>query len=306
MNLQSPRDWLELLSRYERQLALAATAVIVALLGLSIARTLIFVLGALAPPALDAGAGAGHLGREGSAAARASLPSLASMELFGELQEAAPSQAAPQTSLNLELQGVFIAPDTGQSTAIIGRKNEAGEVYRVGDRLPGNSTLSAVYSDHVLIRHGQRVERLPFADSAFRLPAGGAAPAPAAAGAGAGQAGALPRRQASAPGSSARQVFQAYSQRLQEDPAGLLAELGLRAVSPTEARGYHLGAAATQPLLQQAGLQPGDVILSVNGVALGQALQDSALIQQVLDAGLVRVEVQRGERRFFLTAPIPQ
>ena len=162
----------------------------------------------------------------------------------------------------------------------------------------------------MLIRHGQRVERLPFADSAFRLPAASQAQVPAAAGAswsgGAGQAGALPRREASAPSSSARQVFQAYSQRLQEDPAGLLAELGLSAVSPTEARGYHLGAAAAQPLLQQAGLQAGDVILSVNGVALGQALQDSALIQQVLDAGLVRVEVQRGERRFFLTAPIPQ
>ena len=57
--------------------------------------------------------------------------------------------------------------------------------------------------------------------------------------------------------------------------------------------------------LTQAGLQAGDVVVSVNGVAVGVAMNDSRLVDQAMAAGRVRVEVQRTGRRFFLTIPIP-
>ena len=59
-------------------------------------------------------------------------------------------------------------------------------------------------------------------------------------------------------------------------------------------------------MIRQAGLQPGDVVLSVNGKAVGVASSDGALIDQVMNSSRVRAEVQRGNRRFFLTVPVPK
>ena len=77
-------------------------------------------------------------------------------------------------------------------------------------------------------------------------------------------------------------------------------------VEEDEAKGYQLGNSTSNPLLQQTGLQPGDVILTVNGKPVGVAMNDSALVEQALEEKVVRVEVQRDSRKFFLTVPIPQ
>ncbi|MBD3646188.1 MAG: hypothetical protein HUJ31_01785 [Pseudomonadales bacterium] len=53
-------------------------------------------------------------------------------------------------------------------------------------------------------------------------------------------------------------------------------------------------------------MQQGDVILSVNGSPVGNVANDRGLVDQALAAGRVRVEIQRGSRRFFLTVPIPR
>ena len=54
----------------------------------------------------------------------------------------------------------------------------------------------------------------------------------------------------------------------------------------------------------RTGLQPGDLILSLNGLAVGDLNADQLAMQELLAAGEVRIEVQRGERRFFLTAAL--
>jgi len=52
-------------------------------------------------------------------------------------------------------------------------------------------------------------------------------------------------------------------------------------------------------------LQPGDVILSVNGRPVGDLSQDRLEVDNVLAQGSARIEVQRGTRRFFVTASLP-
>ncbi|MFT7092064.1 MAG: general secretion pathway protein C, partial [Candidatus Azotimanducaceae bacterium] len=74
-------------------------------------------------------------------------------DLFGKYQDTATPQSvdAPKTTLNLELQGIFTAEAAADSTAIVAQRGKSGELYRIGDRLPGNATLEAVFDDHILI-----------------------------------------------------------------------------------------------------------------------------------------------------------
>jgi len=53
-------------------------------------------------------------------------------------------------------------------------------------------------------------------------------------------------------------------------------------------------------MLTQVGLQPGDVILSVNGQTLGNMSDDQMLLDQVTASGQARLEIQRGNRRFVV------
>ena len=62
--------------------------------------------------------------------------------------------AAPETRLNLELQGVFTNNNPDLSSAIIAERGKNGELFAIGDRVPGNALLHAVEQDHVLIKRG--------------------------------------------------------------------------------------------------------------------------------------------------------
>ena len=85
------------------------------------------------------------------------------------------------------------------------------------------------------------------------------------------------------------------------DPASILYDAGLTPVNPGAAEGYELGKLAANPVLRQAGLRPGDRILSVNGRAVGNVELDQAEFASVVAAGTARIEVQRGGRRWFVT-----
>ena len=97
----------------------------------------------------------------------------------------------------------------------------------------------------------------------------------------------------------------AYGEKFRSNPAAALDEAGITPVTDGDSKGYRIGENIQSPI-RQVGLQPGDVVLSVNGRPVGIATNDSTLIDQVMASARVRVEVQRGERRFFLTVPVPK
>jgi type II secretory pathway component PulC len=109
----------------------------------------------------------------------------------------------------------------------------------------------------------------------------------------------------SQPGTNLRSFVDEYRDRINTDPAGLLNEIGISAVSEGEASGYRLSDTLPSAQMLQAGLQEGDLVLSVNGTPVGDVRSDAALIDQAMNDGRVRVEIQRADRRFFLTVPIP-
>ena len=240
---------------------------------------------------------------------------LSNLSLFGrvERRNATPIPVdAPETKLDLKLQGIFTADEPENSAAIIKQKDKS-DLYQIGDRISGNAVLTAVNSDHILIRRGTRLEKLMFNPEFKGIPpvtSNNPRTTVNRENPNLSRQRLLDRRNEqvsqSSPGSLIRQYAETHRELINQDPASALSSLGMTPVEEDEARGYQLDSSNSNPLLQQTGLQPGDVILSVNGKPVGVAMNDSALVEQALEEKVVRVEVQRDSRKFFLTVPIPR
>lgn len=306
-----------LFAQHSRRVATLVNIVLIVLMSLTVANAVLFFMEMSAP------ASTSPVRQSVQPAEPAPVYKVSDLELFGRAQAAAPKEVidAPETKLNLELQGVFIAEDDNRSTAIIGQRSKVGELYAIGDRLPGNATLASVYVDHVLIRRSGRVEKLMFSEGKLNIDktnasTGGSRAVPhTRSGSTASRAeleqirdrlrNAAPPNPDTGPTGNRSSGLEDYAQRLRQDPMSVLGEVGLSAVNDGESGGYRVDASA-QSAIRQAGLQPGDVVVSVNGRPIGNVMNDTALIDQVMASSRVRVEVQRGERRFFLTVPVPK
>jgi len=305
--------------QYRRQLATSIGVVMAMVIGLSLANGILFALehwDDKAPVSIVAPAG------NAVESPRKPASSIAKLNLFGDVQQSnvVVAAEAPETRLNLELQGVFIATVTADSTAIVAERGKDGELFSIGDRLPGNAVLEAVLNDHILLKRGGQIEKLMFSDSNIRQQFSAnetASPEPTVEfNNPASRLSQIrqriadrqrtPRTAVAQPGANLKNFINEYRDRLESDPAGLLSELGVSAVSEGEASGYRISDELPSQKMLQAGLQEGDMILSVNGTPVGDVRSDSALIDQAMEQRRVRVEIQRDDRRFFLTVPIPE
>jgi len=234
------------------------------------------------------------------------------------------NKPAKETRLPLTLLGVFQAEHTQDSAAIVAQKGKAGLRYGVGDTMPGNAELVEVYVDHIILRRAGVRETLRFPKSdemissveddsqqSIRSSARGARITPPtrqnARNSARGRIS-NPTRQAApnatgAPATASELVAQ-YGDQLKEDPEGTLNSVGIEPVSAGDSQGYKLGGLANSPYLRNTGLQSGDVLLSVNGQAVGDIRQDQLRIASLLAEGTARLEIMRGERRFFVTAAL--
>ena len=252
-----------------------------------------------------------------------SVAEIAARNLFGQASAAtaAPVFDAPQTRLRLNLEGVFQAEVPDESAAIVSEQGKPGELYVVGGRLPGNAVLTEVHADRIVLRRGTVFETLRFADepttrtAANReefqpqevYDAGDATPPETYIEPSAEAAPDTSSSSTITPSSNApalANVVQSYRERLQADPTGTLNSLGVAPVSTAGAQGYRLDNLAGSPYLAQTGLQAGDVVLSVNGRPVGDVQQDQLQIDNIVAQGSARLEVQRGTRRFFVTASL--
>ena len=224
------------------------------------------------------------------------------LHLFGRPRAKAapaPAENLQETKLSLTLVGVFVGQGT-PSMALIARQGRPAESYAVGDRLPGNAKLAAVHADRVVIERDGVRELIRFDDQRqhFR-PVANAGPPPRAAMRAPG--GTAPP----AATSRAKDALARHWEAIERDPAKLLRDLGVG----TEAgagvgKGYTLGALAEQPELSHTGLRSGDRLLSVNGHPLGDPEEDRLRLHEVVAQGSLRLEIQRGERRMFLTVAL--
>lgn len=198
-------------------------------------------------------------------------------------------QSAPETRLRLELRGVVVRDDGGEgSGAIVAERGKEADYFRVGQTLPGNARLHTVYSDKILIDRNGVLETLSFD-------------------AGDGQSGvevaAVKPKGPPATIASPEDFVAVAGERLQQDPAGALASVGLEvADSANGPAGYVFN--GNNPMLSSLSLQQGDVIRSVNGHTLGNLEQDRGMLQQFYDSGMLEVEVERDGAIFTISYPL--
>ena len=247
-----------------------------------------------------------------------SVNAILSRNLFGVAGNALGGSAnLPEvaTRLPLQLLGVFVSEhdNAGEdSAAIVSQKGKTGELYQIGDMLPGNAELIEVHPQYIVLRRAGARETL-------RFPAVDQAAAELATTANIANARSRrPPRNANTPISrvnnqliteadrarSPREVLDTYRERIERDPESALRELGIAPVNAGSSEGYRLDNVARAPYLSQTGLQQGDVILSINGKAVGDIRQDQQEIDNILAQGSARLEIQRGTRRFFVTASL--
>ncbi|MEE4381078.1 MAG: type II secretion system protein N [Pseudomonadales bacterium] len=297
----------------------------------------------------DLAAPAREAPRAGGAQARQTVPAaeIAAAELFGRPTAGGPAaeQAvdAPETRLQLELHGVFLAEENAASSAIVAERNRDGKLYVVGDRMPGSAELVSVLDDRIVLRRAGALETLRFpkegAGRGFSVvSSGGQDGAVDVLGADDGDFSTLPDGRSLADlegdeggsfeetdgggaldaeegGAAAGnrsgggrggigQALDALQRQLDEDPAGTLASYGVEPVEAGGGSGYRIGSNVPAAALARVGLKEGDVVLSVNGRPVGDIQQDRAQLQEIADQGSARLEIQRGDRRFFVTTRI--
>ncbi len=217
---------------------------------------------------------------------------LLTISLFGKEDTTAPKQQlmesvdAPQTRLQLQLKGVFISERDNESSAIVSEKGKTGEYFRVGDKLPGNAELVAVYSDRVLLKRNGRLETLSFDDGSK----------------GNNSIARVKSSSKSKQVKSPEQFISAAEKRIAENPATALASVGLKPVSNGKAEGYVYD--GKNPMLARMNLKPGDVVRSVNGFPLGDINKDKALLKQLYEQGSLDVEVERNGTSFYINYPL--
>lgn len=91
---------------------------------------------------------------------------LTTLTLFGTTnattQQTLETAQLPKTNLRLVLRGVMASTDKGPASALVEGPDQKTQTYNLGDTLPGNAKLHAVYAHRVVIEREGRLENLYF------------------------------------------------------------------------------------------------------------------------------------------------
>ncbi|MES2664424.1 MAG: type II secretion system protein N [Pseudomonadota bacterium] len=254
-------------------------------------------------------------------------------QAVGNVQSQAAEPDAPVTQLQLELQGVFEESDGKYSSAIIAEKGQDGTLYRIGDFVAEGVQLDRIFATYVLLSRGGYLERLEFAsesgnsndnslllesvqevqgqqtydsDSDYSSNANSTQ---------VNQATEKKVENASEPVSTLgkmiasgnqyapEEILKGVASDLAEKPEAAVSELGLLPQGGN--KGYLVGASVPADILSATGLRRGDMVLSINNQAVGNASTDASLIQAAVKNKNLKIEVQRGSRTFTIPVVLP-
>jgi general secretion pathway protein C len=100
-----------------------------------------------------------HTANHPTTALEKPLQSTADLHLFGVY--ATNLSALPATTLQFTLEGTVVFLDTPtQSRALIAAQNAPAKVYKIGDTLPGNATITRITKDYVVLNDNGTLEKL--------------------------------------------------------------------------------------------------------------------------------------------------
>lgn len=247
--------------------------------------------------------------------------SVSKWHLFGNpgLSTAQLARSAPATQLQLLLRGTLAEADPRSGMAVIADPVSGERAYRVGDALPGGASLDAVYPDRVVLLHEgvQETLGLPFDQSAAAPAAtAGQAAAPAvnvlSPGAQHTASSAPSPQQMPAPVFVPPQMAQGavdFSKVQQQlgiaDPADLMRQVSaLPVMENGRMTGVRLSGGPNAALIGQLGLQPADVVTSINNVPLDSMARATQVVETLKNANRVTVTVMRNGKPVTLNVNV--
>ena len=220
---------------------------------------------------------------------------IASIHLFGDAsQQAKPVEKAPErvepikdTSLNLQLAGVFASDPAESAIAIISEGSGEQSAYGIGDKINGNTSLEAVYADHVILRHRGNLEKLSLPENVQPV-----AMTPVQ------NVTASPARSAQSQGSGQPVDLPTNPRELRDTLARNPSILGrVVAAEPYQENGklvgYRITPKQNPEILEAQGIVAGDVITRVNNIQLNSQKQGIRALRNAVKAENLEVVILR-------------
>ncbi|MGH8314414.1 MAG: type II secretion system protein GspC [Steroidobacterales bacterium] len=275
-----------------------APQIVTALLAIAIAVELAFVvLGFLGSSGLGSVATP-----RGPAIPRPSRPaldvqSIVNAHLFGVAAPAATdsddASNAPNTSMNLVLAGTIATDDPKHGLAIIGETAANAKVYSVGDALNAGATLHSVYADRVLLERGGTIEALALPRQQL---AGGSRPSVT-----------LPPPQTGVVNPQGAALAENVRRLVANDP-GIVGELmrPQQVFQNGQMRGFRVYPGRNRAQFSKLGLQPGDLVTSVNGTPLDDPQRGAEIFRTIGSSPSVHVTIERNGRTQEITLNMSQ
>lgn len=194
--------------------------------------------------------------------------------LFGVYQpQASNLDAAPDTNLNLSLLGIFAGTRKEESRALIGQPNGDERPYSIGQDVVNGVNLQAIFADRVVLSRNGQLETLRLDKDK-----------PSAAFTG-----------ESSPAANGAPSLAQVRQELLSDPNKAAEYIRVQPVNiGGQMKGYRVYPGQNQSLFNNAGLHPGDLVTSVNGIQLSDTQKAMQMLSDLSKAGSANLVIDRG------------
>ena len=210
-------------------------------------------------------------------------------------------KGARETSLDLKLRGVVASSEDGLGYAIIEHQSQQ-DIYAVDDKLPvsGQGVLAKVMPRRVVLDNGGTYELLELFEESgldsqleMRRAPEQASPAP-------------PQAESSVPADAdASALARAYRERLYQNPQSLADVVTVSAVRENgELQGYRIAPGKESEQFARLGFKPGDLVTSVNGIALDDPANTLRLYQTMRTASEAVFDLRRDEQQLTVSVQL--
>ena len=224
----------------------------------------------------------------------ASLANIPQLHLFGVSTKEVKALKtgpinAPDTKLRLVLHGVFASNDPKQSLAIIAPKSGKDKTYRIGESVPGGAKLHEVYADRVILSRNGQLETLRLILARADIKVDKASSATPTKG---------PSSQQGVRNSS--RITQ-FKNTIKQNPQNLLKQIR---IIPVRKNGQLEGYRFTHNdllLMRDLGIQPQDVITSINGMPVSDNSSMANLMKSIGDVGALNLTLTRNNKTENIT-----
>lgn len=207
------------------------------------------------------------------------LARIAGAQLFGAYRpEAAPAgnlQEAPDTRLSLTLLGI-LSGNQRDSRALIASSNGEEKPYAIGDDIVSGANLQAIFPDRVILSRNGQLETLRLnRDAPSR---------------------AVDTRPVDSVGSAGTSAMLGQiREQILADPTKAAEFVRVQPANVNgQLRGYRIYPGRERAAFTDAGLRPGDLVTSVNGIQLDDNQKALQMLGDLSRAGSVTLTVERG------------